>query len=83
MFKVAPEVRDTASWIIVAYALLAFTRLIPYITMVGIFRAGGDTKTGTIIDVGCLWIFGLPITALCIIHFVKYKWIKPLTEAKT
>ena len=64
LFNVAPQVRATASGIIAIYALLAFTRLIPYITIVGIFRAGGDTRTGTIIDVGCLWIAGLPITML-------------------
>jgi len=69
LFNVSPDVRHTASQLIAVYALLAFTRIIPYITMVGIFRAGGDTKTGTVIDVGCLWIVGLPVTALAAFVF--------------
>ena len=39
-----------------------FMRLVPYIQIVGIFRPGGDTLTGMILDLIFLWGFALPVT---------------------
>jgi Na+-driven multidrug efflux pump len=42
--------------------------MIPYITIVGIFRAGGDTRTGFFIDIVNVFLFGVPVT--CLLGFV-------------
>lgn len=97
----------------VASALLAFygcwlaMRMIPYTAICGIFRAGGDTKTGCIIEMGTLYLVGIPAVAaaglwlhlpffwivvimfaaedilkgtVCLIHFMRRKWIIRLTD---
>ena len=37
---------------------------IPYIQIVGVFRSGGDTTTGVLYDLSCLWGLSLPVTLL-------------------
>ena len=54
----------------VAFVLLLITSLemplrnIPYISIVGIFRAGGDTKKGLLYDISVIWLIALPTTAI-------------------
>lgn len=51
--------------ILCLYGAHMITRNVPYITIVGIYRAGGDTVTGVKYDMGCLWLLAIPITFLC------------------
>lgn len=51
----------TTAAILVVYSLWVPIRNIPYICIVGIFRAGGDTKAGMIMDVVSLFLVGIPI----------------------
>lgn len=60
--NVAPETIATAGTIILIYSLEIALRNIPYITIVGVFRSGGDTKCGLFYDLGCLWGITLPVT---------------------
>ncbi len=60
--NVEAETLATASLILLIYALEVPIRNIPYITIVGVFRSGGDTKCGLIYDLGCLWGITLPVT---------------------
>jgi len=53
-----------ARWLLVIYAAEFTLRAIPYITIVGIFRPGGDTKTGMILDLCCVYLMQIPLTAL-------------------
>lgn len=53
---------ETAKWILVIYAVWIAVRNIPYLTVVGIFRPGGDTTMGMIIEIGALWCFAVPMT---------------------
>ena len=50
--------------ILILYSGHMITRNIPYITIVGIYRAGGDTATGVKYDMGCLWLLSIPVTFL-------------------
>jgi len=50
--------------ILILYSAHMITRNIPYITIVGIYRAGGDTVTGVKYDIGCLWGLSIPVTFL-------------------
>ena len=60
--NVEAETLATASLILLLYGLELPLRQIPYITIVGIFRSGGDTKCGLVYDLGCLWGIALPVT---------------------
>ncbi len=51
-----------AKGIMVVYALELVVRNIPYASIVGIFRSGGDTKNGMKYDISCLWGISIPLT---------------------
>lgn len=55
--------RETAAKLIFIYSVWVPLRNIPYICIVGIFRAGGDTKTGMFLDVSALFLISIPIVA--------------------
>ena len=50
----------TASTLLIYYLCELPLRNIPYITIVGIFRAGGDTKIGLLYDTIGLWLLAIP-----------------------
>ncbi len=53
---------ETAEWILVIYGAWIIIRNISYLTVVGIFRPGGDTTFGMIIELLVLWCFAVPMT---------------------
>lgn len=53
---------DVAQSILVIYGVWILVRNIPYLTVVGIFRSGGDTVTGMIVELFALWLFSVPLT---------------------
>lgn len=69
LFNITDEVRQVAYILLLVYGLGVGLKNINYISIVGIFRAGGDTKTGMIFDLASLWGLGLPITFICGIIF--------------
>lgn len=60
--NISEAVLNTAQGLLIVYALWIPFRNIPYIQIVGIFRSGGDTATGVIYDLLCLWCISLPAT---------------------
>lgn len=64
LFDVSPEVSQMAASILLIYALEIPIRNIPYITICGVFRPGGDTKTGLWYDILSVWLLSLPLTIL-------------------
>lgn len=55
---------DTAKWILIIYGVWIVVRNVSYLTVVGIFRPGGDTAIGMIFEMGILWCFAVPMTYL-------------------
>ena len=55
----------TTSRLMLYYLCELPLRNIPYITIVGIFRAGGDTKIGLVYDICGLWLLAIPVTWIC------------------
>ena len=53
---------------------MAGIRNIPYTSICGIFRAGGDTKTGFFLDIGGLFLCGIPVVIILGL-FVKIPFI--------
>jgi len=96
---------DLSAKLLMFYAIASPIRIIPYMTIVGIFRSGGDTISGLWIDSVNVWLVGVPVTlivgfvlkapfifaflamfsedilksVLCIIIFVRKKWLNQLT----
>ncbi|MBP3318853.1 MAG: MATE family efflux transporter [Ruminiclostridium sp.] len=54
----------SAIYILIIYSAHMTIRNIPYVAIVGIYRAGGDTATGVKYDMGCLWFLSIPVTFL-------------------
>lgn len=54
---------NTAAAILLVYSIWIALRNIPYVCIVGIFRAGGDTKTGMLLDIGALFIISIPVVS--------------------
>lgn len=63
LFGVSDAVRADAGAVLAIYALEMTLRNLPLVMVVGIFRAGGDTRYGLIVDSLSLYLIGLPATA--------------------
>lgn len=53
--------RQMTSMLLLIYSLWIGVRNISYVCVVGIFRAGGDTKIGMFLDIGTLFLLSIPI----------------------
>lgn len=63
VFGVSDAVRADAARVLMVYGLELALRNIPYMLVVGIFRAGGDTKYALAVDFACAYLIGIPLTA--------------------
>ncbi len=74
--KITEKTLNAAMGIMLVYALEIAARNIPYVTIVGIFRSGGDTKTGVKYDLLCLWGISLPVTFIAaFILKLPFVWV--------
>ncbi len=64
LFGVSDAVRRDALAVMLVYALEMTLRNLPLMLVVGIFRAGGDTRYGLIVDTLTAVLAGIPLTAL-------------------
>ncbi|MEA4914189.1 MAG: MATE family efflux transporter [Christensenella sp.] len=64
LFDLSETAKHTARTLLVIFAIDAAVRYIPYVEVVGIFRAGGDTRMGLIVDVVCHYLFITPAVIL-------------------
>jgi len=63
VYNVKPEVRGLAYLILGLSLLFLPVKSLNALLVVGIFRAGGDTKYTLFVEGGTLWIIGVPLTA--------------------
>ena len=64
LFDLSETAKHTARMLLVIFAIDAAVRYIPYVEVVGIFRAGGDTRFGLLTDVVCHYLFITPAVIL-------------------
>ena len=64
LFDLSESAKHTARVLLVIFAIDAVVRYIPYVEVVGIFRAGGDTRMGLIVDFVCHYAFITPAVVL-------------------
>ena len=63
LYNVSPDVIAECKTVLYAMLGLLPINCIAFTIFIGILRAGGDTKFCTLIDVGALWMVGLPLAA--------------------
>ncbi len=64
LYNVSPEVIRNASRVLTIVSLFMWIRINNMTIVVGILRAGGDTKFSLFIDGIIIWIVGVPLAAL-------------------
>ena len=64
IFSVSDEVKKLAILLLRLSMLYAPIKILNGLFIVGILRAGGDTKFSFYVEAGCLWLVGIPITAI-------------------
>ena len=64
LYSVSEGAYAVAGVLLTVYCCELCFRNIPYMAIVGVFRAGGDTKIGMLYDLGSLWAIALPIAAV-------------------
>ena len=64
LFGVSDIVRADASALLLIFGLELVVHNLPYMMVCGIFRAGGDTRTGLFVDIISAYLIGIPITAV-------------------
>ena len=75
LFDISEAARSMASAMLLVYAVDVSIRNIPYLCVVGIFRAGGDTRTGLIGDASVQYFLVLPAVYLCgLVLEVPFLW---------
>ena len=60
---------DTAVIVMSIYACAFPFRMLPYLEVVAVFRAGGDTVTGAKQELFCLWALSVPATIISVYVF--------------
>ncbi len=86
LYKVAPEVVANAKAILTIMSLGMWVRASNHIIIIGILRAGGDTKFSLILDGLVIWLIGVPATALGAFIFdlpIYFVYALTLTEEVT
>lgn len=64
LYSIQPEVLAKARTITNFSTLILPINCIEFTLFIGILRAGGDTKFCTYVDIGALWVVGLPLAVL-------------------
>ena len=64
LYNVSPEVIQNASYVINVVSVFLWIRVNNMTIVVGILRAGGDTKFSMFLDGFIIWIVGVPLAAL-------------------
>ena len=69
IYNVSAETAYIATWIIRIQGYAFWLKGICMLLIVGIMRSGGDTQFSAVIDVGAVWLVGVPLGALAAFVF--------------
>lgn len=64
VYKVSPTVYNYSHNILMVFSIFLVAKVINYVSVIGIFRSGGDTKFCLILDTGGVWLIGVPLAFL-------------------
>jgi putative MATE family efflux protein len=76
LYQVSATARQDAGNMILIAGLLLWLRSLDAIFIVGVLRAGGDTRYAAFLDVGAIWLAGIPAVALAAFVFhLPVQWV--------
>jgi putative MATE family efflux protein len=64
LYQVSPEARQDAAKMLLIAGLTLWIRCCDAMFIVGILRSGGDSRFSTLLDLGAIWLAGIPVVAL-------------------
>lgn len=64
VYKVSPTVYNYSHNILMVFSIFLIAKVINYVSVIGIFRSGGDTKFSLILDTAGVWLIGVPLAFL-------------------
>lgn len=62
-YKISPTVRYYSHRNLIVFSFFLWVKVFNYISIVGILRSGGDTKFCLFLDMGGVWLIGVPLVA--------------------
>jgi putative MATE family efflux protein len=76
LYKVSPQAMSDARKLILIVACFVWVRAANHILIIGVMRSGGDTYFSFLIDVGGVWVIGVPMALLgaFVFHLPVY-WV--------
>jgi len=63
LYSISPNVQQTVFSMLFVYIFTATLRMTNYL-IISIYRAGGESKLGMYLEVGGIWLLGVPLVAL-------------------
>jgi putative MATE family efflux protein len=73
-YKLSPESLANAHNILVVIGLMMWIRVSNMILIIGVLRAGGDTRFSMFLDAGSVWLVGVPMAVIAglVLHLPVY-----------
>ncbi|GFP75853.1 MATE family efflux transporter [Clostridium fungisolvens] len=68
-YSVSPEVHNYSKSLLHILGIFLCIKVFNYTNVVGILRSGGDTKFCLLLDIGGMWLVGVPLVALAGLYF--------------
>jgi MATE family, multidrug efflux pump len=80
LYRIDSHTHQFARNVLIIMSIALFVKVSNMILIVGILRAGGDARVSALIDVGTLWLVGLPAATLGAFVFgLPVYWVYALT----
>ena len=84
LFQLSPGAARISAYLAIVYAIALPTRAFDVTNVTGVLRAGGDTRVAVLIDVLPLWLFTVPLMALCaLVLDVPVLWVCLCLQSET
>ncbi len=86
LFNVSPTVIDNAQRLLTIFGLILWVRAMNATIVLGVLRAGGDTRFSLFLDGFIIWIVGVPLVALGVFAFhlpVQWVYLLAMSEEVT
>ena len=61
MYKLSADIAILAEKTLRVYGIFVFFKMVNWAILIGLFRAGGDTKVAFYLDILPLWLYGVPL----------------------
>jgi len=76
LYNISPEAKLYARNLLFIMGACVWIRTSNMVLVVGILRSGGDTRVGALLDVGTLWVIGVPSALLAAFVFkLEIYWV--------